>query len=63
MGNAGYNMAEVVGRNARFMQGPDSDPDAIAELRDAIAAGRATTVELINLRKDGTRFWNQACSS
>lgn len=52
-------MNEVVGRNARFMQGPDSDPEAIAELRDAVSNGRATVVELINLRKDGTRFWNQ----
>ncbi len=56
---AGYTMNEVVGRNARFMQGPDSDPEAIAELRDAVSNGRATVVELINLRKDGTRFWNQ----
>lgn len=56
----GYTMGEVVGRNARFMQGPDSDPEAIAELRDAVRRGRATVVELINLRKDGTRFWNQA---
>ncbi|BDA49232.1 probable signal transduction histidine-protein kinase BarA at N-terminal half [Coccomyxa sp. Obi] len=55
----GYTMNEVVGRNARFMQGPDSDPEAIAELRDAVSNGRATVVELINLRKDGTRFWNQ----
>nr|AML77241.1 putative LOV domain-containing protein [Coccomyxa subellipsoidea] len=55
----GYTMGEVVGRNARFMQGPDSDPEAIAELRDAVRRGRATVVELINLRKDGTRFWNQ----
>ncbi|CAL8464108.1 g3643 [Coccomyxa elongata] len=55
----GYTINEVVGRNARFMQGPDSDPEAIAELRDAVSNGRATVVELINLRKDGTRFWNQ----
>ncbi len=57
---AGYTMGEVVGRNARFMQGPDSDPEAVAELRDAVRTGRATVVELINLRKDGSRFWNQA---
>ena len=56
---AGYTMQEVVGKNPRFMQGPDTDPGAIAELRDAVENGRATVVELINHRKDGTRFWNQ----
>ena len=53
-------MAEVVGRNARFMQGPDSDPAAVAELRDAVACGRPTVVELVNHRKNGSKFWNQA---
>lgn len=53
-------MAEVVGRNARFMQGPDSDPAAVAELRDAVSCGRPTVVELVNHRKNGSKFWNQA---
>ena len=57
---AGYTMAEVIGRNARFMQGPDSDPAAVAELRDAVQCGRPTVVELVNHRKNGSKFWNQA---
>ncbi|TYL40131.1 histidine kinase [Natronococcus pandeyae] len=55
----GYSYSEVVGRNCRFLQGEESDPEAIAEMRDAIAAERPVTVELTNYRKDGTEFWNE----
>lgn len=54
----GYAMDEVIGRNARFLQGPDTDPDTTAEIRAAIAQARATSVEILNRRKDGTPFWN-----
>jgi hypothetical protein len=59
---AGYSSAEVLGRNPRFMQGPESSPAAIAELGDAVRAGRPTVVELINHRRNGSKFWNQARS-
>lgn len=52
-------MEEVVGRNPRFMQDPQSDPGAVAKMGQAIREGRATVVEIINQRKDGSRFWNQ----
>ena len=48
-----------MGRNPRFMQDPQSDQGAVAEMRQAIREGRATVVEVINVRKDGSRFWNQ----
>ncbi|MGC5779158.1 PAS domain-containing protein [Methylobacterium sp. NFXW15] len=54
----GYLAEEVVGRNCRFLQGPETDRTSVAEIRQAIAAGRAVSVELLNYRKDGTRFWN-----
>jgi len=52
-------MEEVVGRNPRFMQDPQSDRGAVVEMGQAINEGRATVVEVINMRKDGSRFWNQ----
>jgi len=55
----GYDASEVIGRNLRFLQGPDTDPLAVDEVRQAIAAGRACEVVLLNYRKDGTAFWNQ----
>ena len=54
----GYARAEVVGRNCRFLQGPETDTQAIAELRNAIADGRHITTRLLNYRKDGSTFWN-----
>ncbi|MDB5306593.1 MAG: domain S-box protein [Gemmataceae bacterium] len=55
----GYTAAEVIGRNCRFLQGKDTDPEAVALLRRAIDGGRACEVEILNFRKDGSPFWNQ----
>jgi two-component system cell cycle sensor histidine kinase/response regulator CckA len=55
---SGYSTAEVLGKNCRFMQGPDTDPDARAKLRESLSRGQACSVEILNVRKDGTTFWN-----
>ncbi len=55
----GYSLKETLGRNCRFLQGEQTDPDRIAEIRQAIQEKRAITVELLNYRKDGTTFWNK----
>jgi diguanylate cyclase (GGDEF)-like protein/PAS domain S-box-containing protein len=55
----GHPAAEVVGRNCRFLQGPDTDPQDVARLREGIAAAELTTVTLRNHRRDGTPFWNR----
>jgi PAS domain S-box-containing protein len=54
----GYPAAEALGRNCRFLQGKDTDREAVAELEKALSAGRACNVELLNYRKDHTPFWN-----
>jgi PAS domain S-box-containing protein len=55
----GYTSAEAIGRNCRFLQGRDTDRDAVERMRRAIAVGRAVTVTLRNYRKDGRTFWNE----
>ncbi|QEL16836.1 PAS domain-containing protein [Limnoglobus roseus] len=55
----GYSSAEVVGRNCRFLQGPDTAPEALSQIRNAIRAVRPCTVEVLNYRKDRTPFWNE----
>ena len=55
----GYCVAEVLGRNCRFLQGPGTDPATLESLRAAIREKRAVTVQLLNYRKDGTVFWNR----
>ncbi|WP_183830089.1 HWE histidine kinase domain-containing protein [Rhizobium sp. BK377] len=55
----GYCAEEIIGRNCRFLQGPDTSPVAVAEIRAAIAQRRDATIEILNYKKDGTPFWNQ----
>ncbi|HEX2560607.1 PAS domain-containing protein, partial [Phenylobacterium sp.] len=54
----GYAEPEVVGRNCRFLQGPETDAGTVEEIRRALASGAAASVEILNYRKDGSRFWN-----
>ena len=60
---SGYNAADVLGRNCRFLQGAGTDPSAREELRAAVREERATVVTLLNYRADGTPFWNQVTIS
>ncbi len=55
----GYAAEEIIGCNCRFLQGPGTDPAAIAEMRAAVAEQRACTVILHNYRKDGSSFWQE----
>ena len=55
----GYAVDETLGCNCRFLQGPDTDPAAVGQLRDAVRHGKACTVDILNYRKDGTPFWNR----
>lgn len=42
-----------------LLQGPDTDPEAIAVIRKGIAEGRDTAITLVNYKKDGSQFWNR----
>jgi len=55
----GYPKSEALGRNCSFLQGPDTDIAAVAEIRDALLGSRECLVEILNYRKDGTKFWNR----
>jgi PAS domain S-box-containing protein len=55
----GYRAEEVIGRNCRFLQCDATDPNAVEELRVALAEERPASVLLLNQRKDGTPFWNE----
>jgi PAS domain S-box-containing protein len=54
----GYELDELVGRNCRFLQGPETNRDSIADVRDGIAERREVATEVLNYRKDGSTFWN-----
>ncbi|MDR6772454.1 ATP-binding protein [Azospirillum sp. BE72] len=54
----GYRADEVIGRDASFLQGPDTDPETAATISTALAEARPLSVEVLNHRKDGSAFWN-----
>lgn len=55
----GYSAQEVCGRNCRFLQGPETDPKTVLQIRQAIAQQREIKTTLLNYRKDGQLFWNE----
>lgn len=55
----GYTAEEVVGRNCRFLQGDRRAQPGVGLLRDALASRAQVTVELVNVKKDGTPFTNE----
>lgn len=54
----GYSDGEILGRNCRFLQGPDTDPDHVAEVRRALERREEVTVKMVNYRRDGSSFQN-----
>ena len=60
---SGYTAQEIDGHNCRFLQGPDTDPETVAALRQTIAEGRSGQFLILNYRKDGTPFWNEVSVS
>ncbi|MEG3085469.1 PAS domain-containing protein [Sphingomonas sp. PB2P12] len=56
---SGYERGEIIGRNCRFLQGPNTNPETVRALRDAVDQVRPLTVDIQNFRKDGTSFWNR----
>jgi PAS domain S-box-containing protein len=55
----GYQASEALGRNCRFLQGPETEQAELEKLRAAMKEGKDCTVVLRNYRKDGTLFWNE----
>ncbi len=53
----GYSRDEVLGRTPRLLQGPESDRAALDRIRTALKQWKPVREELINYRKDGSKFW------
>jgi PAS domain S-box-containing protein len=54
----GYTLEEIVGRTpGSVLQGRDTDPATVADLRTAIAHRTQITREILNYRKDGSPYW------
>ncbi|MEM6577160.1 MAG: PAS domain-containing protein [Pseudomonadota bacterium] len=55
----GYAPDEAVGRNCRFLQGPDTNPHAVEAIRQGLQARTRFTIDILNYRKDGSLFLNR----
>jgi two-component system, cell cycle response regulator len=55
----GYTADEVIGKNCRFLQGSRREQPGLSDLRDSIKRKQGALVSLVNLRKDGSEFWNE----
>ncbi len=56
---SGYRSTEVLGRNCRFLQRPETDSGSVDKFRSALSQKTPCQVVLRNYRKDGTPFWNE----
>jgi diguanylate cyclase (GGDEF)-like protein/PAS domain S-box-containing protein len=57
---AGLSSEEILGRNCRLMQSPDTDAGAVARIRTAVAEGRSCRETVLNLRgPERTPWWNE----
>ncbi len=57
--HTGYSPEEAIGRNCRFLQGPETSPHAIDAIRCALQAQTRFTIDILNYRKDGSAFVNR----
>ena len=55
----GYSPEESLGKNCRFLQGPETDPLAIEVIRKALSEKDELTIDILNYSKSGSKFWNR----
>ncbi len=55
----GYTPQEAIGKNCRFLQGPETNQNAIEAIRKGLKAETRFTIDILNYRKDGSPFVNR----
>lgn len=55
----GFAATEILGRNCRFLQTEGSDPAVVKAIASALSKHEAVTVDVLNRRRDGSKFWNR----
>ncbi len=54
----GYSAEEITGKNCRFLQGSDTDQQAVKRIKSALNKGESVNQIIRNYRKNGEAFWN-----
>ena len=59
LATTGFSLEEVIGQTPRILQCEETNRETLQQLRKALQSWRPIEVELINARRDGSRFWVQ----
>lgn len=54
----GYTVDETIGKNCRFLQGPETEPEVVRKIKYAVMNGLSITCQLKNYKKNGEMFIN-----
>ena len=55
----GFSTSEILGRNCKFLQGPETDPNTLMAIKLALKNNVEFAGEILNYSKAGTAFWNE----
>ena len=54
--HTGYTVEESLGKNCRFLQGPETDQNDIEHIRIALKSKKKITIDILNYKKMGKNF-------
>ena len=54
----GYDEEDFIGKNCRFLQGPETTDESLEQIREALSSDGVAMVEIVNYRKSGEKFIN-----
>ena len=57
--HTGYSVKESLGKNCRFLQGPETDENDIQQIKLALKLKKRITIDILNYKKNGEKFWNR----
>ena len=57
--HTGYSIKDSIGKNCRFLQGPETDESDVQQIKLAIKLKKKITIDILNYKKNGEKFWNR----
>ena len=57
--HTGYTVKESLGKNCGFLQGPETEENDILQIKLAIKLKKKITIDILNYKKNGEKFWNR----
>tara|TARA_Y100001980_G_C14556918_1_gene353740 strand:- start:20486 stop:23371 length:2886 start_codon:yes stop_codon:yes gene_type:complete len=55
----GYTFEEVKGKSLSFLQGPETDPDHVAQMNKALKDQVPFSIDILNYKKSGDSYWSE----